>query len=100
MYRWPGGILNYELSQVVRSEHAALIRNTLSQLETKLDSWLKFREANCSPQVVVGDSGDVCQASVGFRVVKVKSSPLATLEGVWHRKSLSMNLAFLKILKA
>ena len=67
MYRWPGGILNYDLSQVVRSEHAALIRSTLSQLETKLDSCIKFREANSSPQVVVGDSGDVCQASVGYQ---------------------------------
>ena len=69
MYRWPGGILSYDLSQEVCSEHAALIRNTLSQLETKLDSCIKFREVNSGPWVVVGDRGVI-------RAVKVKSSPL------------------------
>ena len=33
---WPGGIISYDLSLVVKAEHATLVRNTLDQLEKNL----------------------------------------------------------------
>ena len=65
-YRWPGGVLNYELSNEVSSEHAALIRTTLSGLETKLDSCIKFRETRSDYRVVV-DGSNGCASAVGYR---------------------------------
>merc|ERR1712055_271032 len=64
-YRWPGGILNYEMSNAVSSEDKTLIRNTLSQLETKLDSCIKFREADSGFRVIVKAEGK-CSSSVGY----------------------------------
>ena len=63
--RWPGGILNYEMSNAVSSEDKTLIRNTLSQLETKLDSCIKFREADSGFRVIVKAEGK-CSSSVGY----------------------------------
>merc|ERR1712055_552788 len=68
-YRWPGGILSYELSNAVSSEDKTLIRNTLDQLETKLDSCIKFREADSGFRVIVNrESGrnPGCWSSVGY----------------------------------
>merc|ERR1711934_1246767 len=66
--RWPGGILNYEMSNAVSSEDKTLIRNTLSQLETKLDSCIKFREADSGFRVIVnGERGrNGCWSLVGY----------------------------------
>ena len=67
-FRWPEGILNYELGSAVSSEDKALVRKTLSQLETKLDSCIKFREADSGFRVIVnGESGmEGCWSSVGY----------------------------------
>merc|ERR1711990_371703 len=68
-YRWPGGILNYEMSNAVSSEDKTLIRSTLSQLETKLDSCIKFREADSGFRLIVNrESGrnPGCWSSVGY----------------------------------
>merc|ERR1711971_482759 len=64
--RWPEGVLNYELSSAVSSEHKALIRRTLAQLETKLDSCIKFREVNVGFRVIVVDNKD-CSSAAGYR---------------------------------
>ena len=66
-YRWPGGILNYEMSSAVSSEDKALIRKTLSQLETKLDSCIKFQEADSGFRVIVnGENPTGCSSHVGY----------------------------------
>ena len=67
-FRWPEGILNYELGSAVSSEDKDLVRKTLSQLETKLDSCIKFREADSGFRVIVnGESGmEGCWSSVGY----------------------------------
>ena len=62
---WPEGVLNYELSSAVSSEHKALIRRTLTQLETKLDSCIKFREVNAGFRVIVVDNND-CSSAAGY----------------------------------
>ena len=61
--RWPEGVVNYELSKAVKSEHKALIRSTLARLETKLDSCIKFREVNSGFRVIV-DMGDGCNSLI------------------------------------
>jgi len=63
--RWPEGVLNYELSSAVSSEHKALIRRTLTQLETKLDSCIKFREVNAGFRIIVVDNND-CSSAAGY----------------------------------
>ena len=65
MFRWPGGVLNYDLSNVISSEHRALVRSTLANLETKLDSCIKFREVNSGFRVIVGEGGG-CGSAVGY----------------------------------
>merc|ERR1711934_73584 len=64
--RWPQGILNYDLSNVASSEHKDLIKNTLSKLETKLDSCIRFREVNTGFRVVVYE-GSSCSSAVGYQ---------------------------------
>ena len=64
--RWPEGVLNYELSNTVSSEHKALIRNTLAKLQTKLDSCIKFREVNIGFRVIVSDNNNDCGSIVGY----------------------------------
>ena len=64
--RWPEGVLNYELSNTVSSEHKALIRNTLAKLQTKLDSCIKFKEVNTGFRVIVSDNNNDCGSMVGY----------------------------------
>ena len=64
--RWPQGILNYDLSNVTSSEHKDLIKRTLSKLETKLDSCIRFREVNTGFRVVVFE-GSSCSSAVGYQ---------------------------------
>merc|ERR1719222_1836629 len=102
-YRWPGGILNYEMSNAVSSEDKTLIRNTLSQLETKLDSCIKFREADSGFRVIVKAEGK-CSSSVGYNGNGIDGSQGMSLDvgcmhpsviehefyhaiGVWHTQS-------------
>merc|ERR1712055_1105490 len=102
-YRWPGGILNYEMSNAVSSEDKTLIRNTLSQLETKLDSCIKFREADSGFRVIVKGEGK-CSSSVGYNGNGIDGSQGMSLDvgcmhpsviehefyhaiGVWHTQS-------------
>jgi len=101
--RWPGGILNYELSNAVSFEDKTLIRNTLSQLETKLDSCIKFREADSGFRVIVKAEGK-CSSSVGYNGNGIDGSQGMSLDvgcmhpsviehefyhaiGVWHTQS-------------
>merc|ERR1712212_990402 len=78
--RWPGGILNYEMSNAVSSEDKTLIRNTLSQLETKLDSCIKFREADSGFRVIVKAEGK-CSSSVGYNGNGNEGSQGMSLDG-------------------
>merc|ERR1712010_254267 len=102
--RWPGGILNYEMSNAVSSEDKTLIRNTLDQLETKLDSCIKFREADSGFRLIVKAEGK-CSSSVGYNGNGIDGSQDMSLDaggcmdpgtiehefyhaiGVWHTQS-------------
>merc|ERR1711934_525870 len=102
--RWPGGILNYELSNEVSSEDKTLIRNTLDQLETKLDSCIKFRGADSGFRLIVKAEGK-CSSSVGYNGNGIDGSQDMSLDaggcmdpgtiehefyhaiGVWHTQS-------------
>ena len=69
-FRWPGGVLKYELSPQLSSDQRALIRKTLMRLETKLDYCIRFRDIGVPTMVtlawvvVVGDNG--CSSWVGY----------------------------------
>ena len=80
--RWPQGILNYDLSNVASSEHKDLIKNTLSKLETKLDSCIRFREANTGFRVLVKEVGG-CSSVVGYQGLWSPSQNLSLGSGCW-----------------
>ena len=62
--RWPGGVLKFELSNAVKSEHRNIIRSTLGELQKKLDSCIEFREIDHGFRVIV-EMGNECNSYVG-----------------------------------
>lgn len=67
--RWPDKTLVYQLN--LDPTNNALVRNTLDQLQRKLeknqgrDSCVKFKESNSGPRVKVADRGK-CSSGVGY----------------------------------
>merc|ERR1712243_155444 len=64
-FRWPNAVLNYELSNSVKSEHQTIIRSTLAQLETKLDTNIRFKEIDHGFRVIV-EMDIHCSSHVGW----------------------------------
>ena len=50
---WPGGLVPYELSKDLREDHKPVIRTALQELQSKLDSCIRFEEVNSGNRILV-----------------------------------------------
>ena len=50
---WPGGLVSYELSTNLKEEHKPVIRTALQELQSKLDSCIRFEEVNSGNRILV-----------------------------------------------
>ena len=57
-YKWPGGLVAYELTSEITEGEKVTIRNALAQLQTKLDSCIRFQEASSGDRVLVKRSSN------------------------------------------
>ena len=50
---WPGGLLSYQLSTDLKEEDKPVIRTALQELQSKLDSCIRFEEAESGNRILV-----------------------------------------------
>jgi len=66
-YRWPSRIVKYQISSYISRTHQTLIRNTMNNLQRKLDSCLRFVESNSGNRVYVKNNKAGCFSAVGYQ---------------------------------
>ena len=52
-YLWPQGVLRYEFSPQMKPDEKAMIRNTLKNLTSKLDSCIQFVESSSGNRIYI-----------------------------------------------
>merc|ERR1712243_386781 len=110
-YRWPERVLTYQFGRSITLDNRNKIKNALKGLEDKLDSCIKFSEANSGPRVLIVDDTN-CYSEVGYqhRVQRLSLGSRGcmrkrTIEheflhalGVWHTQSRTDRDSYVKIL--
>jgi len=66
-YRWPGRVVKYEFSRSMGGRQKQLVYKALRNLQSSLDSCIKFVESNSGNRVYVTNSNrDGCSSHVGY----------------------------------
>ena len=89
---WPGGLVTYEVSADFGEGEKAMIRNALLQLQTKMDSCIRFKEATTGYRIQVIRSSDPCcsKSYVGYTAPELLDGVQLLLLGhhpnpiIWH----------------
>ena len=116
---WPGGLVTYEISTEFEEGEKATIRNALLLLQTKMDSCIRFEEANSGYRIhVIRSSHPCCSKSyVGYTAPELENgvqllhfgnfgfSPNSLIwhevlhaVGLWHTQSRSDRDNYVKII--
>ena len=66
-YRWPNGEVKYQLDSQLSQEEKALVRNTLQNLQVKLQSCIRFVETSSGNRIHVVNNGGGCYSALGYR---------------------------------
>ena len=92
--KWPGGLVTYELTNEIPEDEKVKIRNALQQLQTKVNSCIRFKETTSEYRILVKRHQDSHMSSsyVGYLATQFKASggqelKLGSLndEGtIWH----------------
>jgi len=103
-YRWPEGVVKYQIASNIPAKEKNLIKNTLRDLQTSLNSCIKFEESTSGNRIYVMSNLTGCWSSVGYQEVKIQYLNLASPScmnvgtivheflhsvGLWHTQSRS-----------
>ena len=65
-YRWPNGEVKYQLDSQLSQSEKSLVRNTLHNLQVRLQSCIRFVETSSGNRINVINNGGGCYSSVGY----------------------------------
>ena len=66
-YRWPKGVLKYQLDSRLSTKEKSLVRTTLRNLQTKLTSCIRFVESSSGNRINVINNGGGCWSYIGYQ---------------------------------